>query len=84
MKKILFSMVYEPVVVNARRAPRPPESNTQERNTFLTLLAAATALGLLSAPAKSQAGLGEATKTDIFLPPGLQGQWSTSKLGSMV
>ena len=74
-------MVYEPVVVNARRAP--PESNTQERNTFLTLLAAATALGLLSAPAKSQAGLG-ATKTDIFLPPGLQGQWKTSKLGSMV
>ena len=73
MKKILFSMVYEPVVVNARRAP--PESNTQERNTFLTLL---------SAPAKSQAGLGEATKTDIFLPPGLQGQWKTSKLGSMV
>ena len=46
MKKILFSMVYEPVVVNARRAP--PESNTQRRNTFLTLLAAATALGLLS------------------------------------
>ena len=82
MKKILFSMVYEPVVVNARRAP--PESKTQRRNTFLTLLAAATALGLLSAPAKSQAGLGEATKTDIFLPPGLQGQWSTSKLGSMV
>jgi len=38
----------QPVVVNLNARRAPPEFNAQRRNTFLTLLAAATALGLVS------------------------------------